>query len=160
MNETLLEEAKQLLANYGYLSNVEALNQLQAEYTKLHALVHTPQTHEWLEAVPLEAAYQIERWGTSHDQGKEPQDWFWLLGWLAGKAVHAAMSGDSEKAKHHTVSSAAVLLNWHRHLSGEDTTFRPGIAEPEHKHAYENGLSEPCSNGCGLRAHEVNFIVE
>jgi hypothetical protein len=54
------------------------------------------------------------------DLAPEPQDWYWLLGWLAGKAVHAATTGDVEKARHHTISSAAVLLNWHRHLSMDD----------------------------------------
>ncbi len=86
---------------------------------ELRAKIDTPSTSLFLEALPLEAAHQIGRWGSKHDEDKSPEDWFWLLGWLSGKAVHAARSDDIEKAKHHTISSAAVLLNWHRRLSGE-----------------------------------------
>lgn len=68
---------------------------------------------------------------TSHDAGKAPQDWFWLLGYLGGKALHAAILGDVEKAKHHTISAGAALLNWHRALAGETRAMRPGILPPE-----------------------------
>ncbi len=46
-------------------------------------------------------------------------DWFWLIGYLAGKALMHALAGDRDKAKHHTISTAAALLNWHRAM-GED----------------------------------------
>lgn len=100
---------------------------LRTENKRLNDLINVPYTSVWLEAVPLEAAHQIERWGNPHDEGKDPTDWMWLLGYLAGKAVNAAIAGDLEKAKHHTISCGAVLLNWHRRLSGNETTFRPGI---------------------------------
>lgn len=108
------------------MRNVE----LEQENKRLHALIHTPHTEDWLTAVPLEAAFQIENWGTDHDHGKDPQDWFWLLGFLAGKAVRSHSDGDLEKAKHHTISTAAVLLNWHRRLSGMDFSFTPGLSSP------------------------------
>lgn len=104
---------------------------LRLEVHRLRALINTPRVDSFLDAVRVEAAHQVERWGSAHDQGKTPADWFWLLGWLAGKAVHAATHGDREKALHHTISSAACLLNWHARLSGEDTGMRPGIADPE-----------------------------
>lgn len=143
--ETQIEGIQRSSANYATECALSVFRQVliqidkhhdqnEARIKELETLINTPHTEDWLEAVPLEAAHQISRWGTSHDQGKEPQDWFWLLGWLSGKAVHAATIGDTEKAKHHTISSAAVLLNWHRHLSGEETTFRPGIAEPTEVH--------------------------
>ena len=104
---------------------------LTDELARLRAVIHTPHTDDWMVGVPLEAAHQIERWGTSHDAGKAPQDWFWLLGYLGGKALHAAIQGDVEKAKHHTISAGAAMLNWHRALTGETTVMRPGIKPPE-----------------------------
>jgi hypothetical protein len=105
-------------------------NPLRLEVNRLRALINTPHVDDFLEAVRIEAAHQCERWGTANDEGKSPNDWFWLLGYLAGKAVWSAMHGDREKALHHTISSAAVLLNWHAHLSGERTRMRPGIEPP------------------------------
>lgn len=98
---------------------------------ELEALINTPHTADWLEAVRLEAAHQVELWGASHDGGKAPADWFWLIGYLAGKALHAACAGNSEKAKHHTISTGAALLNWHRAIAGENTAMRPGIMPPD-----------------------------
>lgn len=103
---------------------------LRDRIAQLEALINTPHTADWLDATKLEAAHQIERYGVMHDAGKGPLDWFWLIGYLAQKAVTAEMAGDTEKAKHHTISTAAVLLNWHKRLSGEDFMFRPGIADP------------------------------
>jgi len=101
---------------------------LIAKVRALRAELNTPHTTNFLDAVRIEAAHQRERWGAAHDEGKAPEDWFWLLGWLAGKAVRAAMFGDREKALHHTISSAAVLLNWHAHMSGASSSMQPGLA--------------------------------
>jgi hypothetical protein len=98
-----------------------------AEIERLTTLIDTPHTHDWLRAVPLEAAHQVKRWGVEHDVGKTPLDWFWLIGYLAQKAATSALAGDVEKAKHHTVSTGAVLLNWFRRLAGDEHTFQPGI---------------------------------
>ncbi len=103
---------------------------LAAEVRRLTALLNTPQTVDWVESVRLEAAHQRERWGSDHDAGKSPADWFWLLGYLSGKALAAAVAGNTEKALHHTISAGAVLANWHLALSGADTRMRPGIVEP------------------------------
>lgn len=105
--------------------------ELRAEVERVNYLINTPHTAEFLEAVPLEAAHQIERWGTDHDDGKTPFDWFWLIGYLSQKAAQAAVNGDLEKAKHHTISTAGCLLNWHRRLCGDDVSFQPGIATPK-----------------------------
>ncbi len=94
-------------------------------------IINTPHTESFLEGVRREAVHQRERWGSEHDAGKGPTDWFWLLGYLAGKAVWAATHGDREKALHHTVSSAAALLNWHAAMSGVSNEMRPGIEEPK-----------------------------
>lgn len=97
---------------------------------KLCESIDTPHTTNFLAAVQLEALHQRERWGHEHDAGKDPAAWFWLLGYLGGKALWAATHGDCEKALHHTISSAAVLLNWHAAISGENVAMRPGIEEP------------------------------
>ena len=115
---------------------------LRAEVERLRALINTPQTDNFMEAVRLEAAHQQERWGTSHDAGKESPDWHWLLGWLSGKAVAAFLTGDRQKGLHHIISSAAMLLNWHRHATGEMTAMRPGIAPPGDQAVSENRKME------------------
>lgn len=102
-----------------------------ARLLELEGRINTPHTAEWLEAVQLEAAHQVERFGAKHDAGKQPQDWFWLIGYLAGKALASAIVGDDEKAKHHTISTGACLLNWFRQLTGDSNRMRPGIADPE-----------------------------
>lgn len=81
-------------------------------------IINTPETADFMAGVPIEAAHQRERWGAAHDAGKAPEDWFWLLGYLGGKALAAAKAGDLEKAKHHTISTAAALANWHAALVG------------------------------------------
>ena len=110
-----------------YLSS--AIDFVVAERTD--ALINTPHTHDFIEAVRLEMPHQRERWGSSHDAGKTPADWFWLIGHLAGKAVVAAVKGDIEKAKHHVITSAAALGNWFLAITGESTSMRPGIESPE-----------------------------
>ncbi len=93
-------------------------------------LINTPETSDFMAAVPLEALHQRERWGSDHDAGKTPFDWFWLIGYLAQTAADAAVRGDTEKAMHHTISTGAALANWHASLSGADNTMRPGIETP------------------------------
>lgn len=100
----------------------------KAKYDALYATINTPHTDEWFEAVRLEAGFQIERWGTEHDAAKAPMDWFWLIGYLAGKALASQLKGDMSKAKHHTISSGAALLNWFRAMTGDTNSMRPGHA--------------------------------
>lgn len=90
-------------------------------------IINTPETADFMAGVPIEAAHQRERWGADHDAGKGPLDWFWLIGYLAQKAATAAIAGESEKALHHTISTAAALANWHAALSGKSNAMRPGI---------------------------------
>lgn len=99
---------------------------LRAEVARLRALIDTPATDDFVESTKREAAHQIQRWGVEHQAAKAPSDFFWLVGYLAGKADRSATLGETDKAKHHLVAAAAVLLNWFRRLSGEDQTFQPG----------------------------------
>lgn len=103
--------------------------QQDARIKELEAALNTPGTEDFDKAVPLEAAHQVQRWGTTHDAGKNPEDWFWLLGYLSGKALASCRSGDTTKAKHHCISSAAVLRNWHAHIRSGQSEMRPGISE-------------------------------
>jgi hypothetical protein len=120
-----------------------------AEMDRLEGLINTPHTADFLEAVKLEAAHQRERWAAEHDDGKTDADWFWLVGYLAGKALHSGKLADdardsdslpeplevaakhADKRLHHIITTAAALANWHLNLIGADTRMRPGIASPE-----------------------------
>lgn len=90
-------------------------------------ILNTPELHKFSEGVTLEALHQRNRWGSAHDAGKAPSDWFWLVGYLAGKALQAHATGNTEKALHHTISTAAALANWHAAIAGTHTAMRPGI---------------------------------
>lgn len=106
------------------------LRLVREEVARLNAIIHTPHTSDFLQAVSIEAEYQVQRWGTADREGKEPHDWFWLLGYLAGKALTAFLKGDQAKGLHHIVSSGAALMNWHRYTTGKSTAMRPGIGNP------------------------------
>jgi len=99
---------------------------LQAQAEALRAEINTPHTADFLEAVNLEAAHQRLRWPSETDAGKTDADWFWLIGFLAGKAL-----SKPEKQLHHIITTAAALMNWHAAKTGTDTRMRPGIADPD-----------------------------
>jgi hypothetical protein len=115
--------AKDLSTEYVLLSDYAAL---QGEVSRLRAIIDTPQSNDFLRAVSTEAEHQRQRWGSEHDAGKTPADWFWLVGYLAGKALHAHAAGNVEKAEHHIITTAAALANWHLSMFG-GTDMRPGI---------------------------------
>ena len=158
-----------LIAARELLSEPTEAESLRARVAELEALINTPQTVDWFDGVQLEAAHQQERWGTTHDGGKTAFDWFWLIGYLAQKAASSAVSGNVEKAKHHTISTGAALLNWHRNLSGENTSMRPGTGDaatprPDPKEDFRHVaklLREP-SNQASLWArlsNNLNVII-
>lgn len=95
--------------------------ELRARVRDLESERDNPETRDFLAGVAREAAHQRARWGAEHDAGKEDSDWLWLIGYLAGKALHKP-----EKRLHHLITTAAALLNWHRHDLGK-TNMRPGI---------------------------------
>ncbi len=80
----------------------------------LKLTINSPETDDFMKAIPLEAAHQKERW---NDADKSDVDWVFLFGWLAGKATHAARSGDMVKAKHHAITASAAMFNWHSQLN-------------------------------------------
>lgn len=112
---------------------------LQEEFDRLRALINTPELVDFAKAVHLEAAHQQERWGSEHDSGKEPEDWFWLIGYLAGKALSSWKFANlveekdpglaqqlREKALHHLITTAAACNNWHAQILGK-SNMRPGL---------------------------------
>ncbi|WP_208456289.1 hypothetical protein [Burkholderia gladioli] len=102
---------------------------LRAEVDRLNAIINTPQAGDFLRAVSIEAEHQRQRWSSKHDSGKMPADWFWLVGYLAGKALHAHAVCDEKKAEHHIITTAAALANWHSAIFGK-SDVRPGIQPP------------------------------
>lgn len=78
----------------------ELVFRLAQEVALLHAQLNTPHTTDFLEAVRIEAAHQRERWGSEHDAGKTDADWFWLVGYLAGKALGASKSEALPRYRH------------------------------------------------------------
>lgn len=102
----------------------------QAEIDRLNAIINTPQANDFLRAVSIEAEHQRQRWGAEGDAGKTPADWFWLVGYLAGKALHAQAGGSTEKAEHHIITTAAACANWHLAMFGK-TSMRPGHGGPD-----------------------------
>jgi hypothetical protein len=105
----------------------DALVRAGAERDVLLAKINTPEIDNFLEGVRLEAVHQVERWGDAADRKKSAENWFWLVGYLAGKALRAAISGDQEKALHHCISSAAALYNWHSAIKRDRTGAGLGV---------------------------------
>ena len=102
---------------------------MTGQHDPLLALINAPELENFLRGVHLEAVHQVVRWGTANDRAKRPADWFWLVGYLAGKALHAAVGGDRDKARHHCISTAAALYNWHCAISGTDVRMCPGSSD-------------------------------
>lgn len=88
---------------------------------RLEKLINTPELEDFDKGVSLECAHQVARWGEAHDRSKSAENWYWLIGYLAGKALRAAIAGERVKALHHTISAAAALRNWHAAIKRDRT---------------------------------------
>lgn len=99
----------------------EALHAEKMEHGLLQELLSRPEIDDFWEGIVTEAAHQRQRWGDAHDRDKSAENWFWLIGYLSGKALRAAIEGDKAKAKHHTISTAAALFQWHKAISADKT---------------------------------------
>jgi hypothetical protein len=101
------------------------------EIEKLKAIVNAPDPSDFLKATETEMRYQRVRWGAEGDAGKTDADWFWLIGYLAGKALHNP-GNNHEKRLHRITTIAAAAGNWHAAELGA-TNMRPGsdLAESE-----------------------------
>lgn len=98
------------------------LQRARREVRRLRKIIDTPETNDFVVAVVREKEHQRNRWGADHDEQKTHADWFWLLGYLGGKALYAALGGDVEKAKHHTITAAAMLSQWHEAICKSEPT--------------------------------------
>lgn len=87
--------------------------------------LNTPEIHDFIAAVEREALHQRDLWAAHGDAGKTDADWFWLIGYLGGKAINKP-----EKQLHHIITTAAACLNWHGARVGAYTAMRPGIDPP------------------------------
>lgn len=111
-------EVRRLQYALEFARDNEAAHRRQVD--RLTALLNTPIIDDFVRGVTVEAAHQVDRWGIAHDAVKSPSDWFWTLGHLSGKALQAALAGDGDKLRHHLITSAALLANWHRHALASD----------------------------------------
>ena len=121
-----------------------------SELRRQHALLNTPELLSFRDGVVLEAAHQREKFGHgAGDEGKTPTDWFWLIGYLSGRALFHHNEAERlthllptaglqfsnlklqidyhrEKSVHHTITCAAACANWHAAVLGL-TNMRPGV---------------------------------
>jgi hypothetical protein len=96
--------------------------------------INSPELLDFVRAVHNEALHQRERWGIEGDAGKSDADWLWLIGYLAGKALHNPPKDDMAPVAaklHRIITVAAAAANWHAATMGTFDQMRPGIAAPE-----------------------------
>ncbi len=126
---TIAERAAMMIATMTEAA-VEA-GRMREQLRSLQEQINTPELHDFVAGVLLEAAHQRQRWPSAHDAGKTDADWFWLIGYLAGKALHNPPNDMSpEDARlHRIVATAAAAANWHAAKLGL-TDMRPGIDIP------------------------------
>lgn len=77
------------------------------------AFLAEPEINNFVNAVTKESLHQRDRWGAEHDASKSPDEWLWLIAYLATKATQAARYNDREKYLHQLITTAAALANWH-----------------------------------------------
>jgi len=101
------------------------LSRLVENELQQRAAQQKPIIDHFVAGVAAEAEHQRVRWGEAHDRNKSAEDWFWLIGYLAGKALRASIEGDRDKALHHTISAAAALSQWHAAILGDEPRGNP-----------------------------------
>lgn len=104
-----------------------------AEKTAKYDAINTPELYDFVAATINEALHQRERWGVEADGGKTDADWFWLIGYLAGKALHNPPKdnmGSVDARLHRIITVAAAAANWHGATLGTYPQMRPGVAPP------------------------------
>ncbi len=82
---------------------------------RMDAIINTPETEDFIRGVAIEAEHQRQRWPEDHDASKNGFDWFWVVGFLSQKAATAFEQKDADKTLHHCISTAALMMNMHRH---------------------------------------------
>lgn len=123
-NKTIADRIGGLIPVYASPQHQSGEEGADARDAAAYRRINTPEITDFLTAVHNEALHQRERWGAEGDAGKTDADWFWLLGYLGGKAMRAE---NIEKLLHHIITTAAACLNWHAARVGHYTDMRPGI---------------------------------
>lgn len=113
-----------------YESVISSLEFRLSEALSKAAKLDAPNIHDFAQAIVSEAAHQRERWGTKDDAGKSPEDWLWLIAFLATKATQAMRYGDYEKYLHHIITCAAACCNWHANATGKNIEMKAGASGP------------------------------
>jgi len=93
----------------------DALDERNKEIKRLKGLIDSPEIHEFVKGVQIEAAHQRNKWGPTHDADKHAHDWFAVISYLHGKQVRNFWDEDYEKYLHHIITMAALCCNWHSH---------------------------------------------
>ncbi|WP_186042804.1 hypothetical protein [Burkholderia gladioli] len=106
------------MRDYARIARADA----QAEVERLLAISHTPHNDEFYQGVSIEEEYQRQLHGVDDTDARFDWDQYsWVARYLLNKALMACISGEGngEKAKHHLVTTAALLKNWHNVLTGK-----------------------------------------
>ncbi len=110
------------------LAQASSAPTLDARDAAKYRAINTPEIRDFITAIEREALHQRERWGAQGNGGKSDADWFWLIGYLAGKAIRP--DATDEKRLHHIITTGAACLNWHAARIGAYAGMRPGIEAP------------------------------
>lgn len=102
------------LAHFGQTGPL--VDRLKDEKERLQAYINNPVTLDFIEAMKVEIPHQKERWRES-DPLKDDPDWYWLIGWLGGKAIMDPVKDrdartPKERKLHRIVAVAAAAANW------------------------------------------------
>jgi len=122
MNANIAESISRLLhaANGGHLDQADApdVRKVCEALREFDLIASQPITKDFLDGVTAEATFQRAKFAKD-DVSKQPQDWFWLVGYLGGKALRGHLEKDRLKALHHTISVAAACANWHEQIKNQ-----------------------------------------
>lgn len=122
-----LREVKGCGKVYGREDNLEHRHERALPWTEhgcdechallIRAMIYNPEVESFLTGVLIEVEHQKDRWKDS-DPMKSDADWYWLIGWLGGKAVMDPHPPEDprtpkERRLHRIIAVAAAACNWH-----------------------------------------------
>ena len=101
-----------------------------AECQRLSGLINTPETEDFLRAVQLEAAHQLERWGEDDRSRKDDLDWIWLITFLTGKVRWGKTSREPGKG------TRAEALAYATQMAADQLTGIPAVYAEDGREKY------------------------
>lgn len=120
-------KAYQLYEQKSYYDLYKLAELLEYEVDRLNSLINHPIVNSFIEGFVVEQAYQSEKWDDIDK--RTPVMWLLLIGHLLYKIIEAEESGDLDKARHHTISSSAVLFQWFKILTRRINDAKRTITE-------------------------------